>query len=113
MLREMLEEAPLAQLGHSASASKRRERRHENVTSNRTRSCRTDDRHRNRVADFEHRQCGRGRTRQVVRGGRLSTADSPTGASCASWVVSDRHISRSLKSEAGWQSCGGSRCCDR
>ena len=39
--------------------------------------------------------------------------NSPTGASCASWVVSDRHISRSLKSEAGWQSCGGSRCCDR
>ena len=72
--------------GSSLSSTIRKERRHENVTSNRPCSSSADDRHRNRGPDFKHRRRWRGRTRQVVRGGRVPTeADTVRNAS---WVVS-------------------------
>src|SRR6476660_3663517 len=72
-----------------------KERRHENVTSNRARGSSAYNRHRNHGADFEHRRRRRGRTRQVVRGGRVPTeADTVRNVS---WAVScDGNASRSL-----------------
>src|SRR5262245_41146244 len=51
----------------------RKERSHENVISNHARTSSFDDQRRNRSAHFEHRRRGRGRTRQMVRGGRVPT----------------------------------------
>ena len=71
----------------------KKERRNENVTSNRTRSRSADVWHRNRGADFEHCRRGRRRTRQVVRGGRVPTQADTTRN--ASWAVSrDKHADR-------------------
>jgi hypothetical protein len=79
--------------GSSLSSTIRKERRHENVTSNRPCSSSADDRHGNRGPDLEHRRRGRRRTRQVVRGGRVPTESLRS----ASWAVSrNRHASRPL-----------------